>query len=119
MPQSRSKIVQKEVRDNKWRRIWRLLHSPAVLLPTLGVGIYKALTGLPTAVMNYGWALGSVIAVLLLLGIAIAIFEFVPWLMEWLTAWHQAVDRWIDLVGQSLKRATKWVSRVFGAPDSR
>jgi hypothetical protein len=102
--------------DKNWRRIFRLLHSPGVLLPTVTVGICVALSDLPDTVVRRGWLWGTFVGLIVLVGMVITILDLVPWLVEWLLTLHRKVDRAMDQLGGALDAAVQRVRRIVGSP---
>jgi hypothetical protein len=99
--------------DKNWRRIWQILHSPGVLLPTVVIGLVFTVADLPEAMIKRGWLLGPLIGVATMIGILITAFEVIPRLMKWLLDLHALLDRGIDVLGQRLKSLNERINRVF------
>jgi hypothetical protein len=104
--------------DAKWRRIIRVLHSPAVLGPTVIICTYTAIADLPDTVVKRGWLFGPMVGVAILIGIAVSTFDFVPWASEWALDLHRAVDQKIDAFGRKLERGVERIRRIFRQPSA-
>jgi hypothetical protein len=89
--------------NRKWRRLWRLLHSPLVLLPAVVVCVGAAAADVPEAISHLGWAVGVLVAILLIVGILIAVADLIPHLVRWLCRAQASAVAALNHAGAALK----------------
>ena len=98
--------------DRKWRVIWRVAHSPVVLLPAVLVGTVAAADDVATAVPRHGWLFGAVIGALLLAAIVITLLDLVPHLVKWLRSGHAHLTAALAVVGRAIEKLAVRIASI-------
>lgn len=99
--------------NRKWRRAWRIFHSPAVLLPAVMTSTAAAAVEVAQVVPRFGWATGALLAGLLAVGMLISIVDLLPHLVRWLCNGQAQVSAALARAGRSLQVLSERITNII------
>lgn len=98
--------------DMRWRRVWRAIHSPILLLPAFVTCTAAAAMDVTEVVPKFGWFLGTALGVLLIVGMLISTLDLVPHFVRWLRVAQVRLMQILRRLGRKLRALSKRIRAI-------
>lgn len=99
-------------RNNYWRKAWRWMHSPLVLLPVVSFCTAFTVADMPSTVAEHGHFLGAAVGLALLAGATIAVVDLVPHAARWIVVGCTKLKDSLDVLKPKLQSLYERIQNI-------